>query len=94
MNIYLGDHFDAMIRKQVESGRYATASEVVREGLRLLEREHRHQLLLDAIDVAEAEVARGETVPFTSELMEQLKREAKENARLGRPITNELITPG
>ncbi|HEX3302925.1 MAG TPA: type II toxin-antitoxin system ParD family antitoxin, partial [Thermomicrobiales bacterium] len=37
MNIYLGKHFEEFIRKQVESGRYANASEVVREALRLYE---------------------------------------------------------
>jgi antitoxin ParD1/3/4 len=33
----IGDHFEQFIRQQIESGRYASASEVVREALRLLE---------------------------------------------------------
>lgn len=33
----LGDHFERFIRQQIESGRYASASEVVREALRTLE---------------------------------------------------------
>lgn len=33
----IGDHFERFIRQQIETGRYASASEVVREALRLLE---------------------------------------------------------
>jgi antitoxin ParD1/3/4 len=33
----LGDHFDCFIAQQISDGRFASASEVVRAGLRLLE---------------------------------------------------------
>jgi antitoxin ParD1/3/4 len=39
MNISLTPHLEAMIREKVESGSYNSASEVVREALRLLEEE-------------------------------------------------------
>ena len=37
----IGDHFEQFIRQQIESGRYASASEIVREALRLLETRER-----------------------------------------------------
>lgn len=33
----VGTHFEDFIRRQIESGRYSSASEVVRDALRLLE---------------------------------------------------------
>ncbi|SPF53546.1 conserved hypothetical protein [Candidatus Sulfopaludibacter sp. SbA4] len=40
-NVNLTDHFDRFIEARVTSGRFSNASEVVREGLRLLEQRER-----------------------------------------------------
>jgi len=36
-SIILGDHFDKFVQSEIKSGRYSSASEVLRSGLRLLE---------------------------------------------------------
>ena len=61
-SVNLSDHFCRFIDKQVEAGRYGSASEVVRDGLRLLEE---RQIRLDRLRnmLAEGE-ASGEAVPF------------------------------
>lgn len=49
-SVALGDHFSAFIGRQVSTGRYGSASEVVRAGLRILEEhEAKHRALQSAI---------------------------------------------
>lgn len=50
-SIILGEHFDELIAQQVQTGRYGTASEVVRDALRMFEeRQAAIQRLNDAIE--------------------------------------------
>jgi antitoxin ParD1/3/4 len=53
----IGKHFEEMIEGLIEGGRYSTASEVMREGLRLVEeREERRKMKLEAL---RAEIQKG-----------------------------------
>ncbi|KYO51661.1 type II toxin-antitoxin system ParD family antitoxin (plasmid) [Tistrella mobilis] len=56
MNVSIGARWESFVDSVVEEGRYASASEVVREGLRLVEeREARLKALRDTIQAAIAE---------------------------------------
>ena len=53
-SILLGDHFEGFISKRIGSGRYRSASEVIRAGLRLLEQEEREiEALKSALETGE-----------------------------------------
>lgn len=52
-NINLTEHFDDFVQRQVSSGRFSNASEIVREALRLLEdREQEREAKLKALQHA------------------------------------------
>lgn len=61
-SISLDDHFSDFLAREVASGRYRSASEVVRAGLRLLEDRETHMAALRAALVAGEES--GEATPF------------------------------
>jgi antitoxin ParD1/3/4 len=49
-SILIGEHFEKFIRKEVSSGKYGSASEVVRTALRMLEsEEEKKSALLKAL---------------------------------------------
>ena len=64
----IGERYEAFIDKQVASGRFNNASEVVRAGLRLLEDEEaKLEELRAMIDEADAEIAAGKGIVIESD---------------------------
>jgi len=47
-SISLGDHYEAFVRRKVESGEFATISEVIRDALRRAEEREKRIAALDA----------------------------------------------
>ena len=75
-NVNLTDHFDRFIQARINSGRFSNASEVVREGLRLLEqREKEDKAKLEWLRAAIKEgidsIERGEGIEVTPEYWEE-----------------------
>jgi antitoxin ParD1/3/4 len=90
MNVHLTPKLERLVQNKVQSGRYNSASEVVREALRLMEQKDefralRLRELRQRMDRGLAEAARGEGVDgetFMSSLMDGLdSRHAKRKAR-------------
>ncbi|GHT98538.1 antitoxin [Betaproteobacteria bacterium] len=71
-SVSLGQHFISFIDSTVQGGRYGSASDVVRAGLRLLEEhESRVKALQDALNVG---LESGEPRPFDFEAFKARKR--------------------
>jgi len=71
----LGDHFTAFVEAQVSNGRYQSASEVVRAGLRLLEEREAQLETLRAALIAGEES--GPSTPFDFDAFIAAKRAAR-----------------
>ncbi|MEZ2347499.1 type II toxin-antitoxin system ParD family antitoxin [Terriglobus sp. RCC_193] len=71
-NVNLTEHFDQFIDAAIESGRFSNASEIVREGLRLLEqREREDQARIEWLRSAAKEgfdaIERGDSISLGSD---------------------------
>jgi antitoxin ParD1/3/4 len=90
VNVSITPELDAFLENRVKSGRYQTTSEVVREALRLLERQERERdeafvQLKAKLERGAAQAERGELIDG-DEVFEEL-RELIEKRRRARPIS-------
>lgn len=73
MNISLTPELEQLISDKVQTGLYQTASEVVRDGLRLLrERDQRHEALMRDVLAGFDAVSRGEFTDYDANNMKEL----------------------
>jgi len=77
MNVSIGERWEAFVQQVVKEGRYGSASEVIREGLRLVEeREAKLAALRETINASIAEGGGFEPEEIASDL-DDLTREYK-----------------
>jgi antitoxin ParD1/3/4 len=81
MNVSIGDRWERFVEQTVKAGRYGSASEVVREGLRLVEERETKLRALRA--TLEASMAEGGEVT-DQELDQALEAHGEELRRAGR----------
>ena len=81
-SVSLGPHFERVVKGLVENGRYNNVSEVVRDGLRMVEARERRLAVLDqALAVGLADEAAGRVKPIedvAARLMAKYTRMAEE----------------
>jgi antitoxin ParD1/3/4 len=85
-NVVLTDQQAELVHALVQSGRYQNASEVLREGLRLLQRREREdaarlESIRGALDEAEAAVASGDVWDYSSSLLDEIRQEDQTGAQ-------------
>ncbi|MDV6331106.1 type II toxin-antitoxin system ParD family antitoxin [Asticcacaulis sp. 201] len=62
--VNLGNHFETFAAQMVQSGRYNNTSELVREGLRIIEERERRLAALDTtLELSRADVKAGRAKP-------------------------------
>jgi antitoxin ParD1/3/4 len=88
MNVSLTPALEKLVQKRVASGRYGSASEVVREALRLLEQRDRMDQarlrdLRATMDVGIQQLDRGEGTVLDDKVVERIKTQGRRrlNAR-------------
>ena len=82
MNISLTPELEQLVSDQVKTGMYQTASEVIREGLRLLnERDHRLEALRRDVRAGFEAVDRGEFTAYDEVTIIELGERVKARGR-------------
>jgi antitoxin ParD1/3/4 len=82
-SVSLSDHFTSFIDEQIQSGKYASASDVVRAGLRLLERDEKYAKFQELISEGIADIEAGRVYEVNDGFWEDLNKEVDERLKRG-----------
>jgi antitoxin ParD1/3/4 len=92
IQIALSPESEELIRQQVEAGVYQDASDLIEDALKVLYHAERFAALKAAVEAGIAEADEGEDLPYTPELLEEIRQEARRLADAGH-IPNPDVCP-
>ena len=92
MHVNLSPEMEGFIRSKVEDGMYGNATEVIRDAVRRMQAEEvRVAAWHAAIKVGDDQLARGELVKYTPQLLKQIGAKAKKTVGSGKKMDPDVL---
>lgn len=89
MHIRFADIDETFMKNQVHDGYYTNETELVRDAVRRMREENdKKKRFNEAVLLGDEAIERGETVPLTPELIENIKKSAIAKAKKGKEFNN------
>ena len=79
MNVSLTPELEKIVAERVASGRYASASEVIREALRLLDERDQLNQLREDVRLGLEQLDQGRHQPFNQQAVERIKSRGRQS---------------
>jgi antitoxin ParD1/3/4 len=92
MYVNLSPEMEGFIKQKVETGFYGNATEVIRDAIRRMQAEEtKATAWRAAIAKGDAELDRGEGIPYTSDTLNDITRSAIEEMHSGQPMDKDVL---
>ena len=83
MSLTLTSHIEARINAKIETGKYGSVEEVMEYALSILDEHERLEELRAQLQIGIDQLDRGDRIPWTLELLNDIDREVDERIRRG-----------
>ena len=91
MHINLSTEMEQYLQTKVQTGFYGNASEVVRDAIRKMwEEDEKLVALRAAVQVGDAQIDRGEGIPYTPDRLAAITAKALANASQGKKVNPDV----
>lgn len=94
MHVKFPEVDEKFIKSQVVDGFYTNETELVRDAVRRMREEgQKEKRLYEAVMLGDQAIERGATVPYSRELMDDIRKRAIQKAKSGEKVTNADVVP-